>query len=274
MIAPTMTPATSSVESRKPRAIAEGSETGLPESVPTGLREPGSIQSLAETPEPRGESGFVGCPVFGIAFVARAVGHAFDTRDVAGGSNDPCGPQSRADHTEGVLVSQEMRAHRAKRKNNCCLSRLAKKRGDRNGAFCRDFRPVRCAGETLVGGFSRYTLAPKLKFATKPFEAAARVPRIVRQEIAIMRMALDRTCRRHSIALAAVSAQAQNGRPRPRTAVTASTGSTMAICGSISAPARFRCAAAARSAGPAIPFPTSARRWKARSRDCRATMPR
>ena len=101
-IAPTRTPATSSVESRKPRAIAEGSATGrAPGSLSDSLPSCVEPSRSPRRPKPRGESGFVGGPVLR--------SHSCRAR------RRPCfrhpryrrvrmsrRPQSRADHTQGV----------------------------------------------------------------------------------------------------------------------------------------------------------------------------
>ena len=89
-----------------------------------------------------------------------------------------------------------------------------------------------------------------------------------------MRMALTGLVARHSLALAAVSAQAQNGTPETEDGRYSFHRVDDGYLRLERAPARFRCAPAARSAGPAMRFRTSARRWKARSRDCRARTPR
>ena len=63
-------------------------------------------QPFTETLKPRGESGFVGRAIAVVAIIARAVGHAFDTR----ASRQPRTTavlKSRADHTEWVYPSQE-----------------------------------------------------------------------------------------------------------------------------------------------------------------------
>jgi hypothetical protein len=76
-------------------------------------------EALAETLQPRGERGLVGWALIAITICAGVVGHAFDIRNKFPEIAALRRPQGRAEHTGGVLPSQESAAP-AQALNNLC----------------------------------------------------------------------------------------------------------------------------------------------------------
>src|SRR5690606_3849739 len=134
----------------KPKAARNGGRIGtrcaagwrLDRPSPLGLAELG-----AETPEPRGERSLVGCLIFRTALVAFAVIHA-DTRACSRRLINPCSPKSRADHTDGVIASQELLQRRYtpdnKYKSKACRRPGSALKG-RGGSAATKLREAICA---------------------------------------------------------------------------------------------------------------------------------